>query len=298
MYRHALSEEETFRNRVRLGIVISYNAHNYPYIQVDVVQGEPNEGHTAFAGKIEKLDVARFVSTDVLEEDDRLVLQQVRKILSSEVNRYLNRNSPFSGIWENIVQQHDDELPEETRQLIIEYLHPKYKKLFTDVADSNFTFFLPRNKALQTANLLPANCSINFITPEINVHFTGTHYEITCTARTPLGNKNVAENVLSSSLLFQQEDQFYLWQKPEDVLLVEKFLPSGKIIADLLEWNNTLQHFILPLTKDIQCQFQQHPERRDTRCKARGESVPERKRRLPVIPAGIYLSWLRCKAYR
>jgi hypothetical protein len=249
------AEDDSLRNRIRLGLVITYNAHNYPYVQIDIVQGDPNEENTAFIGKVERLDVARFVITDTLEEEDRQILQQVRKILNSEVSRYLNRNSPFSGIWENIVQQHDDELPEETRQLIIEYLHPKYKKLFTDVADSNFTFFLPRNKPLQTANLKPANCSINFIIPELNVHFTGTHYEVTCTARTPLGNKNVADNVLSSSLLFQQEDQFYLWQKPEDVLLVEKFLPSGKIIAEPLEWNYTLQNFILPLTKEYNVNF-------------------------------------------
>ena len=38
----------------------------------------------------------------------------------------------FSLQWhlENIIQQHDDELPEETRALINEYLHPKFKKLF------------------------------------------------------------------------------------------------------------------------------------------------------------------------
>ncbi len=248
-------EEEPLKSRTRLGIVISYNAHSYPYVQIDAVQGEPNEENNAYTGKVEKLDIARFVNGDSLEEEDRLLLQQVRKILNSEVGRYLNRNSPFSGIWENIIQQHDDELPEETRQLIVEYLHPKYKKLFTDMADSHFTFFLPRSKNFQTANLQPANCSINFITPELNVNFTGGRYEITCTARTPLGNKNIAENVLASPLLFQQEDQFYLWQKPEDILLIEKFLPSGKMVAETEEWNHTLQHFILPLTREYNVNF-------------------------------------------
>ena len=62
----------------------------------------------------------------------RLLVQQLRKLQPSEITRYLNRNSPFSGIWENIVQQHDDELPEETRRLIVEFLHPRYKKIFTD----------------------------------------------------------------------------------------------------------------------------------------------------------------------
>ena len=61
-------EDDVLRSRVRLGIVITYNAHNYPYVQVDVVQGEPNEENTGFIGKIEKLDVARFVSTEILEK--------------------------------------------------------------------------------------------------------------------------------------------------------------------------------------------------------------------------------------
>ena len=66
------------------------------------------------------------------------------------MNRYLNRNSPFSGIWENIIQQHDDELPEETRHLINEYLLAKFKKLFTELAESNFAFYLPSKKTFTT----------------------------------------------------------------------------------------------------------------------------------------------------
>ena len=143
----AIPEEEPIvGKRLKLGIVISHNAQNYPYVQVDVVQGEPNEENTAYAGKVEKIDIVRFVNSEVFDDEDKALLQNIRKLLNTEVSRYLNRNSPFSGIWENIVQQHDDELPEDTRQLIIEYLHPKYKKLFTDVSESNFTFFLPRQK--------------------------------------------------------------------------------------------------------------------------------------------------------
>jgi len=51
-----------------------------------------------------------------------------KKIADSEVNKYLNRNSPFSGIWENIIHHEGDELPEETKSLINEYLHPKLKR--------------------------------------------------------------------------------------------------------------------------------------------------------------------------
>ncbi len=248
-------EEVPVKHRVKLGIVISYNHHQYPYVQLDVVQGEPKEDNSGFAGKIEKIDIARFVNTEIFDEDDKSLLQNVRKLMSAEVSRYLNRNSPFSGIWENIVQPHDDELPEETRQLIIEYLHPKFKKLFSDVAESNFTFFLPRQKSFTSSNFQEANCSINFIVPELTISFSNGEYEVACNVRTPIGVSNIKDNVLSSSLLFQQEDQFYIWQKPEDVLLVEKFLPSGKMVIHENEWNQKLQDFIVPLTKEYHVHF-------------------------------------------
>ena len=248
-------EEVAVKRRVKLGIVISYNAHQYPYVQVDVVQGEPNDDNTGFKNKAEKIDIGRFVNADIFDEDDKSLLQNVRKLMNTEVNRYLNRNSPFSGIWENIVQQHDDELPEETRQLIVEYLHPKYKKMFTDVAESNFTFSLPRQKTFTYANLREASCSINFITPELYISFANGEYEVACNVRTPIGVSNVKDNELSTSLLFQQEDQFYIWHQPEDVLLVEKFLPSGKMIIHENDWNQTLQNFIVPLTKEYHVHF-------------------------------------------
>ncbi len=248
-------EEVITKSQLKLGLVISYNPHQYPYIQLDAVAGEANSDDSGFVGKVERLDLARFINTDTLNENDRQLILQMRKLLPGEVSRYLNRNSPFSGIWENIVQQHDDELPEETRHLIIEYLHSKYKKIFTDVAESHFTFFLPQRKTFQTANLQAANYSINFLTPEFSVEHNDSGYEISCTVRTPLGEKSIADNQLGSSLLFQSEDQFYIWQKPEDIALVEKFMPSGKITISKEDWNVQLQQFVLPLSKDYNVHF-------------------------------------------
>ena len=153
-----VEEDASAKPQLKLGIVFSYNAHHYPYIQVDAVQGEANDEMDAFTGKVEKLDLTKFINTEVFDEDDKMLVQQLRKLLPGEVSRYLNRNSPFSGIWENIIQQHDDELPEETRHLIAEYLQPKYKKLFADIAENNFVFFLPPRKSFQTVK--PGKCKM------------------------------------------------------------------------------------------------------------------------------------------
>jgi hypothetical protein len=135
---------------LKIGLVITSFPTQYPNVQIEAVQGEANEELTKFISKTVKLDLTKFVNTAVFSEDDKMVLQQLRKLMSAEVNRYLNRNSPFSGIWENIIQQHTDELPEETKHLINEYLHPKLKKLFTEFVGSPFVFYLPSGKRFVT----------------------------------------------------------------------------------------------------------------------------------------------------
>ena len=124
----AVADFEQSKTLLKLGIVITHDSLQYPYIQLEGVQAEADEQRTKYITKTVKIDLAKFVNTEVFSEDDKMLLQQLRKLMPGEVSRYLDRNSPFSGIWENIIQQHNDELPEETRQLINEYLHPKFKK--------------------------------------------------------------------------------------------------------------------------------------------------------------------------
>ncbi len=251
-----VAEEEKYAKlQIKLGIVISYNAHQYPYVQIDAVQGEANTETYSFVDKVEKLDLARFVNTEVLDENDKILVQQLRKLLPGEVSRYLNRNSPFSKIWENIIQQHDDELPEETRNLIIEYMQPKYKKLFGDVERNNFVYFLPARKSFVTANLIPAKCAGTFLTPEFTIKLTDKEYEINCFVKLQEGNYSLADNEIASSFVYKFHDTFYQWQKPEDVVLVEKFLPSGKLSISKEEWNKQLVEFILPLSKEYNVHF-------------------------------------------
>jgi hypothetical protein len=251
----AVAEEEPTRTLLKLGIVITANELQYPYVQLEAVQGEADEELTKYISKATKLDLAKFVNTEVFSEDDKMLLQQLRKLMPGEVSRYLNRNSPFSGIWENIIQQHNDELPEETRHLINEYLHPKFKKFFTELASSKFVFYLPPRKTFTTANLLEAELYEQFISPEFEVNYANGKYEVDCRIKLPLADLNIAENESESALLFQYHNQFFTWQRSEDIMLVEKFLPSGKISIPAEDWAVQLQQFILPLSKEYNVHF-------------------------------------------
>ncbi|MEO7530358.1 MAG: SNF2-related protein, partial [Sediminibacterium sp.] len=250
-----LTAEEPVKTILKLGVVITANELQYPYVQLEAVQAEADEELTKYITKTVKLDLAKFINTEVFSEDDKMILQQLRKLMPGEVGRYLNRNSPFSGIWENIIQQHNDELPEETRHLINEYLHPKFKKIFTELALSKFVFYLPPKKTFTTSNLLQAELVEQFISPEFEVNYNNGKYEIDCRIKLPLADLNISENESESALLFQYHNQFFTWQRSEDIGLVEKFLPVGKISIAPEDWAAQLQQFILPLSKEYNVHF-------------------------------------------
>ncbi|HEX8277577.1 MAG TPA: SNF2 helicase associated domain-containing protein, partial [Segetibacter sp.] len=239
---------------MQLGLVFIENKSQYPFVQVEAVQGEVNEERNAFTGKTERLDINKYINTEVFSDDDKLMVQQLRKLQPAEITRYLNRNSPFSGIWENIIQQHNDELPEETRHLIVEFLHPRYKKIFAD-ASPHFTFQLPAGKTFNTGNLKKVHLSEEPALIKFNITFTDSSYEVQCFVKLNHIEVPVTENESTSPLLFLHNDALFLFEKPKDVLLVEKFLPLGKMEIQEQDWSKQLQDLILPLAKEYNVQF-------------------------------------------
>ena len=146
-------EQEVQRSMQRLGIVFNFSKKNYPQFTVDAVIGEPNDNNDAFVGKVEKADISRYINTDQLPETDQELLSILRKFQESEINKYISRNSPFSGFWENIIHNEEDDLPDETKELMAEYLLPKLKKVFADTTGNPFVYLLPAGKPFKTNNL-------------------------------------------------------------------------------------------------------------------------------------------------
>lgn len=239
----------------RLGLVFNFNAKAYPGFIIDALQGEADDENKNYIGKAEKLDLTKFVNTEVFNENDKQLFQQVRKLQDNEVNKYLNRNSPFSGIWENIIHNDGDDLPEETKSLITEYLHPKLKRLFEEQAQSSFIFILPSAKSYKTSNLVNAELSDEFISPVFKVVAKNSHFEIICMVKLQGQLIPFSENESNSSLIFLYNDTLYLWEKQEDVLQAEKFLRQGNIELSKNNWADKMQNVILPLTRDYQVEF-------------------------------------------
>jgi non-specific serine/threonine protein kinase len=240
---------------MRLGMVFNFNAKTFPGFTIDAVQGEVGEESRNYMGKTEKLDLTKFVNTEAFNEADKMLFQQLRKLQDVEINKYLNRNSPFSGIWENIIHTDGDDLPEETIALITEYLHPKLKKIIEEQANSPFVFTLSMGTAFKTANLINAELSDEFISPVFKVVAAKNSFEIVCMVKLHGQLVPLSENESGSSLIFLQNDIIYLWKKAEDVLQAEKFSRDGNILLSKSNWAEKMQKVILPLTKEYQVEF-------------------------------------------
>ena len=238
----------------RLGTVFNFNKKAYPQFTVDVVMGEQNETGEAFAGTVEKLDISRYVNTDNLPESDKDLLTLLRKLQESEINKYISRNSPFSGIWENIIHHEEDDLPDETKELMAEYLLPKLKKIFIESAGSPFVFLLPDKKAFKTNNLEPMQLQGEEARPHFIIK-KNSHYTIQCRVKAGPLEFDLGDNEAETPLFFLYNNQAHLWKNNDVIHLVEKFLPTGKMSVQEEEWSKTLNGFIMPLAKEHKVDF-------------------------------------------
>ena len=128
----ALPKPETSVVTHRLGLVFNFNKKNYPYFTIDAVIGEADENADVFTGKVEKLDLSRYVDTENFPEEDRQLLTCVRKL---QEQRSINISAailhfPASG--KISFTRKKMICRKKPRALMAEYLFPKLKKLFAD----------------------------------------------------------------------------------------------------------------------------------------------------------------------
>ncbi len=239
----------------RLGVVFNFNHDSYPGFLLDAISGESNEQQNAFVGKVEKLELAKFVNTEKFNEPDRQLVFSLRKTQEQEVNKYLNRNSPFSGMWENIIHTEGEELPDDTKALIIEYLHPRFRKLFSELHENPFIFFLNGHKPFKTANLQSVNLSPDPVSPSFKVSSNKNNIEIKAFTRITGQSIDLTQNKCNSQVILFLNNCLYLWNKPEDIAVVSKFT-DGKMVISKSDWPEQLRSFVIPLQKEYHVEFE------------------------------------------
>ncbi len=237
----------------QVGVVFNFNKKEYPFFSVDVIEGEWDEQQN-LVGHVQKLELTKYINTDAFTDEDKALIALVRKLQDAEINKYINRNSPFSGIWENIVHHEDDDLPEETKTLMNEYLLPKLRKLFAEAGNAPI-YSLEKGKAFKTAHLQRIDLMQEPVVPHFSVSKEEKGYEIECYIKPDAVAYGLTDNEVKTPLVFLYNHQLYLWQHVEAVSLAEKFLPKGTRLVSEAAWPETLRTEVLQWTKDYKVDF-------------------------------------------
>jgi non-specific serine/threonine protein kinase len=79
----------------RFGLVMQEDPTSYPYISFNIIKGEVNEEGTSFIGKVEKVDLAKLVIPVNVNEEDKILLQLVKKLQPAEMAKFLNKEFSF-----------------------------------------------------------------------------------------------------------------------------------------------------------------------------------------------------------
>ncbi|ANE51719.1 DEAD/DEAH box helicase [Flavisolibacter tropicus] len=245
--------EKVVQEGRQLGLVFNLSKPAYPFFTLDLVEGEKTEDG-AFVGTVQKLELSKYINLDIYKEADRNLILQVRKLQDTEVNKYINRNSPFSGFWENIVHHEGEDLPEETKALIAEYLLPKLKKLGTDYAELP-VFVLAKGKTFKTANLIKVEFNTAPLVPQFSVAQNNAHFEIECFVMPESVAFGLEDNEAASPLFFLYNHELFFWNSVEAASVAAQFLPGGNMKVEEEAWPVTLNQIVLPLAKEYKVDF-------------------------------------------
>ncbi len=273
----------------RVGVVFNFNHEPFPGFTVEAVMAETDEEQKKYISKVEKVDLSKYINIELLNDGDKLLIPALRRVQSGEVNKYISRNSPFSGIWENIVHHETEELPEETKSLIVEYLHPKLAKLFDDISNNPFVYYLTGKKSFRTDHLRTAGVVPEGIVPYFEITLSGDQFVVNCFVKINGLTLEVQNNESDSSLLYFFHENLHLWKEIEDVAVVSLFR-KGPITITKKEWPQQLRNFILPLTKKYKVDFD------PSLVKEIREAEPEKK--LMLQEKGDYLIFQPIFSYK
>ena len=252
MRRQQAKTETKKQSPKKPGLVFKENHSSYPYFELHLVAGEP-DGSGGIVGKVEKLDLTRFVDLPEMDEQDTVLLQLVRKMSDAEVNKFLNRNSPFSGVWENIIHTQDGDLPEETRDIIDEYLFPKLSVLSNDFHTAP-AWLLPAGSRFVTASLKPLKLVAPLMRPRL-IAIPGKG-SVTVRGEVELNDKWIGfeKNEWQSPLAFLHQGSMGFWENPGYVRIYNQFAQPVGVSQE--DWPEFAAEQILPWSTEIDLEFQ------------------------------------------
>lgn len=147
-----------------LGIVVHTGINIFPYSEILLIAGTPDEEDKKLIGPVEKLELSQYINANVFREQDRELLPVVRKFMPAELLRYLKKKTlPFGDFltdYDSLLKEVPDN---EIREQAWEYLLPKYQKLLERFSNHAHLYIAKSGKAISSRSFVPSNDGYNTV---------------------------------------------------------------------------------------------------------------------------------------
>jgi SNF2 family DNA or RNA helicase len=229
-----------------LALVLSH-IKQYPYMQITPVTGQAAD-NGSIVGNLEIIDINRNFEGKGFNTSQMEILQVVRKLVHTEVSRYVQRNSPFAAFWDSLVNDAEQpELDDDTQNIIAEYYLPRLFRIFDELAvNTTVLIHAPgtplSSKYVQPIKLVSANTSLT-----CKVSKKASSYEVQFTMDEH--NVNAFENEWDCPLILKQKNTYYLLKSAEDIKIIKQFGEAGANVITKDKWQEMAEKRILPFGK-------------------------------------------------
>ena len=224
-----------------LGLVIDTVSDWYPHAAIELVIGEIDEAQQNFVDTIEKLELQKYINTEVFEPQEQEWISVARKAMPEEIVKYLKKSLPFGdfiGDYHSVLKDH---LDQELFIPLWEYLLPKYRSLFTKSELSPRTFIRWQGKTFTSKGIEKVTLSHLAPKPFLKVEKKASQYKIALHWLFDEEELPFAEVQMINAAILHFKNKIYCLAHIQEIAIVEHFLPAGFIELTGKKWNQFLE---------------------------------------------------------
>lgn len=267
-----------------LALVAKYPTDIYPYVGWYLMTGERDPENGGIKGTPQPLGLHQYINANRFPEESRDLLPAVRKLQPSEVLSFLKKSLSYGDLLEHYTSLFQNNEAEEARQLLWEYLLPKYHKLLENYAAYPLLFLE------QNGKISPVQYSGVSARPVIKA-IPATNGGVLLSLSWWLEGQRIDfidVQQLNEALLLW-DHTFFATDKVRNVLAVSSLLPNGTRHVTDAEWPAFLAEKIIPWRSHLEIELDKSfLAEDDSQPPARRLYVQEREGKLMLQPAFVY----------
>lgn len=273
----------------RLGIVLDTGLTVFPFVDVLLIAGIPDENEQNFIGPIEKLELSQYINPVSIKADDREMLPVMRKFLPEELLKYLKKNLPFGDFLHDYDSILKDVPQAEVKEQVWEYLLPKYQKLLDRYSVHHFTYIRKKGKLISSAGLQQVDFLAKPVHPQLIARKEDNKYTIT--VEWIIENKTVSFNdvTMLNAALMMYGNSICCIGSLQEIELAETFPADGILRINAAAWSSFLKDKLMGWSNLVHVHFSEELTEQVSYAKPGYKLyLQEREQMLILQPAFLY----------